>query len=110
MPRKSDSIPINNIRLDRRVKLTDTEKQKIREEYATGEIGMRALATKYKVSRRTIDFILNPDRLEKAKEQFAERQKDGRYYNKEKHREYVKQHRDYKSNLYKKGLLKNDSK
>jgi hypothetical protein len=109
MPRKSDSIPINNAKLDKRVKLTDESRQQIKEEYETGDISIHSLSKKYKVSRRTIQFILFPDRLDKAKEQFAERRKDGRYYDKDKHREYTKQHRDHKKELWNKGLLEKEN-
>lgn len=105
MPRKSDATPIKNSKLDRRVKLTDEDKKNIIAEYATGLISQRGLAEKYGVSRRLIQFTLSPEKKERAKEQFAERQKDGRYYDKEKHRAYTKKHRDHKKELYKKGLI-----
>lgn len=65
----------------------------------------RALARKYNISRRMISFILFPEKEQKAKEQFKQRQKDGRYYDKEKHRDYMKKHRNHKKELYKKGEL-----
>lgn len=106
MPRKSDSLPINNPKLDKRVKLTDEQRKDIIEEYATGNASYRSLGKKYGVDKDTVAFIIKPDRRKKAQEQFKERQKDGRYYNKEKHREYIKKHRDHKKDLYEKGLLK----
>lgn len=105
MPRKSDGLAINNPKLDKRVSLTEEQRENIRQEYAAGGISKRGLGRKYKVSPRLIDFILFPERQEKAKQQFAERQKDGRYYDKEKHREYTKKHRDYKKELHGQGLL-----
>lgn len=107
IPRKSDSIPINNEELDRRVKLTDNDKLTIVEEYKAGSISINALARKYGVSKRLIQFTLFPERREKAKKLFAERQRDGRYYDKDKHREYTKKHRDYKKELLNKGLIGN---
>ena len=106
MPYKFEKIPINNHKHDKRVKLTDEDREKIREEYATGTISQRGLAEKYKVSRRLIQFILNPSKHEEAKKKFAERQKDGRYYDKEKQREYMRKHREHKKDLYNKGILK----
>jgi len=107
MPYKFDDVPINNPKLDKRVKLTDEDKLSIVEDHKAGA-SIHSLAKKYKVSRRTIQFTLFPDRKEKAKEMFAERQKDGRYYDKDKHKEYVKSHRDHKKDLWNKGLLKED--
>lgn len=108
MPYKFDNLPINNPKYDRRVKLTDEDKKNIREEYAKGTISQRGLAKKYNVSRRLIQFVLNPEKEDIAKKQFAERRKDGRYYNKEKHRNYMKNHRNYKKKLYKEGVLEDE--
>lgn len=108
MPRKSDSIPINNPKLDKRVKLTDEDRNSIRAEYETGTISINGLSRKYNVNKRLIQFILFPERQERAKQLFAERQKDGRYYDKEKHRKSIKKHRDHKKELYGKGLLNSE--
>lgn len=108
MPYKFDGIPINNPENDKRVKLRGEDRNKIREEYATGLVSQRDLARKYNVSRRTIQFILDPEKRERAKKQFAARQKDGRYYSKEKHRVYMKNHRDHLKQLYQDGKLKRE--
>lgn len=100
-----DSMTINNKKLDRRVKLTDTDKESIVREYKSGEISINGLSRKYNVSKRLIQFTLFPERKEKAKELYKQRSKDGRYYDKEKHKEYVKKHRYYKKELFEKGLL-----
>jgi len=106
MPYQFENIPINNQKLDKRVKLTDVDKENIKKEYETGTVSINALARKYNVSKRLIQFTLFPERKEKAKQQFAERQKDGRYYDKEKHKEYMKSHRGHKKELFNKGLIK----
>jgi transposase-like protein len=108
MPRKSDSIAINNPKLDKRVKLTDEDRKNIVQEYSEGEISINGLAKKYKVSKRLIQFTLFPERAETAKKNFAERQKDGRYYDKSKHAEATRKHRNYKKELYNNGLLNSD--
>lgn len=108
MPYKFEKIPINNPANDKRVKLTDEDKANIKAEYESGSISIHGLAKKYKVSKRLIQFTLFPERKEKAKQLFLERQKDGRYYDKEKHKEYMKNHREHKKELYQKGLLKED--
>lgn len=109
MPRKSDSIPINDPKLDKRVKLTDENKQQIKDEYITGTISINGLARKWDVSKRTIQFILFPERAEHAKKLYAERRKDGRYYDKDKHTKAVREHRDHKKKLFEKGLLSDKS-
>lgn len=105
MPRKSEKIKINNKKLDRRVKLTENDKLCIIEEYKTGLISMNALARKYNVSSRLIQFTLFPERKERARQLYKERRKDGRYYDKEKHTKAMREHRDYKEELHKKGLI-----
>lgn len=105
MPYKFDKIPINDENNDKRVKLTAEDREQVRADYETGMFSQRALAKKYGVSRRLITFILSPEKEALARQQFLERQKDGRYYSKEKQREYMKNHRDHKKDLYNKGLL-----
>ena len=105
MPRKSDSVAIKNKSLDRRVKLTDEERIEIADTYKSGGTSYNKLAVEYGVSKRLIMFIVNPDKYEVTKKQFAERQKGGRYYDREKHRMAVKKHRDYKKELFKEGKI-----
>lgn len=105
MPFKFDKIPINNPKHDKRVKLTAEDKQNIISDYETGLLSQRGLAEKYGVSRRLIQFTLDPEKEKRNKELFAERQKDGRYYDREKHNEQMKRHRDHKKQLFNNGLL-----
>lgn len=108
MPFKSDNIPINNEKLDRRVKLTVEQKEEIKALYETGNYSLRKLGAMYKVDKRTIQFIVSPEKLERAKQQYKERRKDGRYYNKDAHKEAMKAHRGYKYGLYKNGEIGKD--
>lgn len=110
MPSKLDKVPINNEKLDRRVKLTQSDKEAIIKEYATGSISITSLGKKYGVSKRLIQFTLFPERKELAKKNFLERQKDGRYYDKEKHTKSMQKHRTYKKELAAQGLLNNQTK
>ena len=50
-------------------------------------------------------MIINPERLARVKQLSVERRKDGRYYNKEKHRLAIKNTRAYKQKH--KNLLQN---
>lgn len=105
MPYKSEKMKLPP-KFDRRVKLTDEQRKEIREKYATGLLSTRILATQYNVSRRTIQFIVDPEKYDRARNQFKERRKDGRYKGtKEQWAKIQKEHRHYKQELYKKGLL-----
>ena len=103
MPYKfeTDKTPIPR-KHDRRVKLTDKQREEIRN--AQGK-SQRQLAAEYGVSRRTIQFIRDP---EKHRENLLRRQERGgsaRYYEKEKHKTYMADHRHYKQSLKLKGEL-----
>ena len=105
MPYKSESIKLPK-QYDRRIKLTDVQRDEIKEKYTSGVYSQRALAREYNVSRRLISFIVDPEKYEISKEQFKERRKDGRYNpDKELHNKIQKEHRRYKQGLYKEGKL-----
>ena len=84
MQYKSEKIYIKNTQYDRRVKLTDEQREDIR--YMRKEYGLS-----YK---------------KKCRERFKELRKDGRYYDKEKNTEYVRNTITYKQDLYNKGKIK----
>jgi len=79
----------------RRCKLTDEDKKNIKKLHKEG-MAQRAIAREYadKCSRRTISFILFPERKKIVAEQYKERRKDGRYYNPEKHKLAIQNWRD----------------
>lgn len=104
MPRISDSISINNKSLDRRYKLTDEQRVEIFENKQG--LSQRKLAKLYGVSRRLITFVMFPERYELNRQQRKEAGSGQKYYDKEKHRVAIKEHRDYKKELYKKDLIK----
>jgi transposase-like protein len=108
MPRKTDTIPINNELLDRRVKLTQDDKKLIvwlREEE---QISYQKLANRFGVSKRSIIFICRPELKEKELENRKKRGGSKFYYDKEKHTTSIREHRQYKKELNEKGLLKID--
>lgn len=105
MPRKSDSIPINDENLDRRRVLLDVDKINIKIQYESGQYSMRQLAAMYGCSRRSIQFAVYPERLAENKKRRAERGGSKIYYGKEKHTKYMKDHRDYKKTLSGAGKL-----
>ncbi len=102
MPYKTEKMSIKNEALDKRVKLTLAQKEEIRNSVG---LSQRELARKYGVSRRLIVFTLFPERLKENKVKRVERVGTTGYYKKEKQAIYMKKHRNYKNELYKKGLL-----
>lgn len=90
---------------DKRIKLTDDDKEEIRKLYNKGMFSQRQLAEMFNVSRRSIQFALNPEALKRNQEQRIERGKDGRYYDKEKQKEYMRQYRHQKKLLCDEGKL-----
>jgi hypothetical protein len=70
------------------IELTAEDKEVIRNQYfnthESEQPTMTSLAAKYNVDRRLIQFILFPEREARHKKQASIRQKEGRYYNKEK--------------------------
>lgn len=105
MPYKSEKIKLTKEQ-DRRIKLTDEQKEEIRNKYATGLYSQRGLAIEYHVSRRLISFILDEEKAKRAAEQLKQRKADGRYKpSKEQWAETVREHRRYKQRLYIEGKL-----
>lgn len=102
---KSEKIKLSPNQ-DRRIKLNDKQREEIREKYTTGMYSQRNLAEEYGVSRRLITFILDPDKAKKNAEQLKQRRADGRYKpSKEKWAAIMREHRQYKQELYLKGEL-----
>ena len=84
---------------DRRVRLTDEQKEEIREKHLSGET-KRWLAREYEVDRRTIDYIVRPWEYGKMKDSFKERRLDGRYkVSKKERRDIMREHRAYKKKV-----------
>lgn len=104
MPFKSARIKIEKTEFDARIKIDPEMRAEILEE--RGKLSQRATARKYGVSRSSIRYIWMPEILERAKQLYKDRRKDGRYYEREKHTEQVRKYRTKKQILYKKGLIK----
>ena len=101
MPYKCEKLHIPRDK-DRRVKLTDEERDEIKRFY--GKISQRKLAKLYNVSRRLIIFIGCPEKA-KLNAERAKVRGSQMYYNREKHTKAIKKHRHYKQGLYLKGEL-----
>lgn len=83
--------------LDRRVKLTEDDKERIISLHKKNT-PIREIARQFEniCSRRSIQFVIFPERLATVREQFKERRKDGRYYNREKNTKAIRSLRNYK--------------
>jgi len=98
MPTRIDSLRVPKDK-DRRRKLSDDQKEMIKELNANGHT-KHALAKTFGVSRRTIQFICNPQALKDNLERRKERGGSVQYYDKDKHRESMRRHREYKRSLH----------
>ena len=106
MPRISDKVTINNRSLDRRVKITEQDKKKIREWYFEKRFTIRGIAKLVPFSRRSIQFILFPERMEKVQERAKEIKRWSKYNKKEIHTPAMRRHRAYKKQLWLEGKIK----
>lgn len=106
MPYKSEKIPLKGLQ-DRRKKLTDEQREEIKELYGTGFYSLNGLAKEFNVSKKTILLIVNEESAEKAKQYRKEHWKEFKQTG-EEWNETVRKHRKYKQELYLKGKLKYD--
>lgn len=107
MPYISEKIPLPP-QYDRRRKLTEDDKIEIVRLRKEHNLSQRTLARMFGVSRKLIIFIIDPERHERAKAQFKERRKDGRYYDRETNTIAVRNTRQYKQQLYLDGKIKEE--
>lgn len=102
MPYKTEKQKLDSAFLDRRTKLLPCQKERIFQMYnIEGGHSQRELAQMFRVSRRTIQFIVDPEKRKRNSDQFKERRKDGRYYDKEKHKKAMRTHRKHKNEILK---------
>ena len=107
MPYKSEKIKLKGLQ-DRRRKLTDEQREEIKNLYGTGCYSLNDLAKKFNVSKKSILLIVNKESEEKAKQYRKEHWKEWQG-TMEEHREAIKKTRHYKHKLYKEGKLKEEN-
>lgn len=92
--------------LDRRIKLSDTDRTEIKRMYAAG-VSIRAIAREYagRCSRRMIQFVIFPDRYDAAADRAKEKKNWKVYYDKKTRNQYMRKHRKYKGQLNAEGEL-----
>lgn len=85
--------------LDRRIKIQKSEHPNIKLLHSQG-VAIRAIARQYNVNKRTIAFILFPERQKTMYKARVARGGSMQYYDKDKWREVMKEHRHYKSTVF----------
>lgn len=90
---------------DKRIKLTQEQKELIKHLYKTTDTSQRKLATQFGVSRRLIQFILDPEKQKANLQAIEARGGSKQYYDKETNKKRMKAHREHKKALYEEGIL-----
>lgn len=106
MPYKSEKIKLKGLQ-DRRKKLTDIQRDEIKELYGTGYYSLNGLAKRFNVSKKTVLLIVNEESAEKAKQYRKENWKQWQRKG-EEHNQAINNTRKYKNELYKSGKLKEE--
>ena len=91
--------------LDRRLKLTDKQRKEVIQIYEKG-VSLRGLAKIYRVDRKTIKNVVDFKAYRKQLQKYKDEQHWKKYYNTKKNTIKQKEYRDYKHDLYLKGLIK----
>lgn len=102
MPYVSEKIKIAGTKNDRRRKLSEADKEEIRTLYSSTVPSQRKLAAIYKVSRRLIQFIIDPAKEAQSKENFKKWKQSSAAHkpSKEEWAATMREHRHYKQELY----------
>jgi len=83
-------------KLDRRIKLSETDKEEIIYLIHTTHLSNQSIWDLYSVSRKVIYLIRNPIQATKEKEAYKLRRLDWRYYNKDKQTIAIRNTRRYR--------------
>ena len=102
MPYKSERCKIAGTKYDKRRKLTAEQKAEIAELIG---LSSREIARKYGVSRRTVQFIQHPERLQRNKQCRANRGGWRQYYDRQEWAANMHKHRQHKHALYTAGKI-----
>jgi len=99
MPRKTDGMKIGDSFFKRSSKLLPCQKEMVVYWHDRGH-STRKLASMFNVSRRLIQFIIDPEKHKANLERRRETGGSSQYYDREYHTKKIKEHRDYKKNLF----------
>lgn len=106
MPYKAEKIKLKGLQ-DRRKRLTDEQREVIKELYGTGNYSLNSLAKEFNVSKKSILLIVNKESADKAKQYRKDNWKQWQRTG-EEHNEAIKKTRKYKHSLMLKGELKEE--
>ena len=106
MPYISEKIKLPE-KYDRRRKLTEEQKQEIKDKYSTGFYSLNGLAKEYSVSKKLILIIVNPESKRKNDQRIKDHWRDYQETG-EDHNKTMREHRHYKQELYKRGKIKKE--
>ncbi len=95
MPFKTDKIAIKDPFLDRRTKMLPCQKEMAFWHWENG-MSITGVARLFRVNKRLIQFLFFPERQAKNLDDRDKRGGTMAYYNREKHAENTKEHRNYK--------------
>ena len=97
--------------LDRRVKLLPDDRERIKQLYKDG-MSIHGIAREYKgkCSKRSIQFVLFPERLKALQDKHRKEQHWKTFFNRKQLTECVRNLRHYKKDLFEKGKLKENGK
>jgi hypothetical protein len=101
MPYKTDQIPLGTNILRRTVKLLDCQKEMIVWWRKEKGYSYNHLARMFGVSKRTVQFIIDPQKKVENLKRREERGGWKQYYDKKNHAASTKEHRNYKRNILK---------
>ena len=104
MPYKSEKYPLADPFLKKSTKLLPCQKEMVKYWHEHGS-SINRIARMFKVNKRLIQFILFPERAKKNRELRQDRGGSQIYYVKEKHTQAIREHRNYKQELFKKFTL-----
>jgi len=104
MPAKIDKKVVTK-KYDKRIKLSSTDKLNIVSLYSTGDYSQRQLANLFNVSRRLIQFVLDPQKQIENKALRDSKGGSKQYYDTKKNTIAMAKHREYKKKLEKQGLI-----
>lgn len=95
--------------LNRNIKLSADDREEIRKMYASGEFSYRQIAKIFEVSHKTIYLVVNDDKYREYLRKASLEKHSQKYYDKDKHKEYMKRTREYRKQLNELNLLKKEN-
>ena len=99
MPYKTEKDKLDSPFLDRRCKLLPCQKERVIHLRETEGLSQRKLAEMFGVSRRLIQFVLDPSKHDENLKRREERGGNKVYYDRDTHNRHMREHRKYKNKI-----------